>query len=136
MKKLFETWNRISLVKQIVIGLVIGVILAVIAPNKLGVIAIFGTLFVGALKAVAPVLVLFLVAAAIAQHKTGQKTNIKTVLILYICGTVCAGTLAVIMSFIFKLKIALPETSGTDITPPSGIAEVPVSYTHLRAHET
>lgn len=124
MKKVLDAWNSISLVKQIIIGLVVGIILAMIAPNKLGVIAIFGDLFVSALKAVAPVLVLFLVAAAIAQHKQGQKTNIKTVLVLYIVGTVCAGTLAVLMSFVFKFTLALPDSSGTDIIPPSGISEV------------
>ena len=76
MKKLFKAWNSISLVKQIIIGLVLGIILALLAPEKLAVISIFGDLFVGALKAVAPVLVLFLVTSAIAQHKHGQKTNL------------------------------------------------------------
>lgn len=124
MKNLLKAWNSISLVKQIIIGLVLGIILALLAPEKLAVISIFGDLFVGALKAVAPVLVLFLVTSAIAQHKHGQKTNLKAVIVMYVVGTICAGTIAVLMSFVFKLKLALPETSGTDIAPPSGIAEV------------
>ena len=84
MKNLLSKWNKISLVKQIVIGLVIGVILALTLPKQLSGITVLGELFVGALKAVAPVLVLFLVMSAISQHKTGQKTNIKSIIILYL----------------------------------------------------
>ncbi len=72
MKKILEAWNRISLVKQIILGLIVGIILAVAFPDQLSGISIFGELFVGALKAVAPVLVLFLVTSAIAQHQKGQ----------------------------------------------------------------
>ena len=66
MKELFKKWNRLSLVQQIVIGLIIGIVLALAAPDKLSGITIFGDLFVGALKAVAPVLVFFLVMSAIS----------------------------------------------------------------------
>ncbi|MDO4394154.1 MAG: serine/threonine transporter SstT [Bacillota bacterium] len=124
MKKLLKAWNSLSLVKQIIIGLILGIILALIAPEKLSAISMLGNLFVGALKAVAPVLVLFLVTSAIAQHKHGQKTNLKAVLVMYIVGTIAAGTIAVLMSFVFKLKLSLPNSSGTDITPPSDISEV------------
>ena len=124
MKKLINTWNRLSLVAQIAIGLAIGIILAFAAPKKLAVISIFGTLFVSALKAVAPVLVLFLVMSALLQHKSGQKTNLKTIIALYIIGTVMAGTTAVVASFIFHPSLTLPDTAGTDITPPEGLSEV------------
>ena len=69
MKTIIQKWNSISLVKQIIIGLIVGIILAVTVPKQLAFITILGELFVGALKAVAPILVLFLVMSAIAQHK-------------------------------------------------------------------
>ena len=122
-KNLLNAWNRISLVKQIIIGLIIGIVLAVAFPTQLSGITIFGSLFVGALKAVAPVLVFFLVMAAISHHKAGQKTNMKSIIGLYLLGTLLAAMAAVIASFIFKLQLVLPE-STSDITPPGGIAEV------------
>ena len=122
MKSVFGAWNKLSLVKRIAIGLVIGIILALVVPQA-AFISLFGNLFVSALKATAPILVLFLVASAICQHKQGQKTNLKTVICLYIVGTLCAGVTAVIASFIFPVGLTLSEAAG-DVTPPSGIAEV------------
>lgn len=123
MKSFLNTWNRLSLVQQIIIGLVIGIILALVAPDKLSGITILGDLFVGALKAVAPILVFFLVMSAIAHHKQGQKTNMKRVILLYLIGTFLAGTLAVIVSFIFPMELALVETAE-GVAPPEGIGEV------------
>lgn len=123
MKNLINTWNQISLVKQIIIGLVIGILLAIAFPTQLAGIAILGDLFVGALKSVAPVLVLFLVMSAISQHKSGQKTNMKTVLVLYLVGTFLAGLCAVIASFIFKVELILSSSAG-DVTAPEGLIEV------------
>ena len=124
MKNLLKAWNRLSLVKQIIIGLVIGIVLALVAPQQLGgIMPIFGTIFTRALKGVAPVLVFFLVMFAICQHKSGKKTNMKRVLVLYLVGTFLAGTLAVIVSFIFPVELALAEGAG-DVTPPEGIGQV------------
>ena len=124
MKEFLKAWNRLSLVKQIIIGLVIGIVLALVAPQQLGgIMPIFGTIFTRALKGVAPVLVFFLVMFAIAQHKSGKKTNMKRVLVLYLVGTFLAGTLAVIVSFIFPVELALAEGAG-DVTPPEGIGQV------------
>ena len=107
MKNLLKAWNRLSLVKQIIIGLVIGIVLALVAPQQLGgIMPIFGTIFTRALKGVAPVLVFFLVMFAICQHKSGKKTNMKRVLVLYLIGTFLAGTLAVIVSFIVPVELA------------------------------
>lgn len=122
-KNLLNTWNKISLVKQIILGLGVGILLAVTVPTHVSGISILGELFVGALKAVAPVLVFFLVMAAISQHKTGQKTNMKAIIGLYLIGTFLAGLVAVVASYIFKVELVL--TGGaTDVTPPSGIVEV------------
>lgn len=123
MKTLLQTWNRISLVKQIIIGLIIGIVLALTLPAQVSGITIFGDLFVGALKAVAPVLVFFLVMSAISKHKSGQKTNMKSIIVLYLVGTFLAGTIAVVASFIFKVELIL-ATDGGDVAPPGGITEV------------
>lgn len=82
-----------SLVKQILVGLIAGILLAWLAPSVAKSVSLLGTLFVGALKAVAPVLVWILVMSSIANHKKGQKTNIRPILILYILGTFfcCVG---------------------------------------------
>lgn len=125
MKKIFSIWNRLSLVQQIIVGLCFGILMAVFVPKQMAFVEIFGTLFVSALKSVAPVLVFFLVISAISNHKSGQKTNMKHVLILYLIGTFLAGTVAVIGNFIFKLNLNLHlAESASDVKPPSGIVEV------------
>ncbi|MEF9916290.1 MAG: serine/threonine transporter SstT [Lachnospiraceae bacterium] len=122
MKNIVSKWNSISLVKRIIMGLIVGVILGLTVP-KLTAISLLGQLFVGALKAVAPMLVFFLVIGALSQHKKGKKTNMKTVIVLYLLGTFLAGCVAVIASFIFPITLTL--TKGvTDIAPPGGVGEV------------
>ncbi|MGV8981503.1 serine/threonine transporter SstT [Clostridium sp.] len=123
MKKLMSKWNQISLVKQIIIGLVIGIILAVTIPEQAKPIIIFGSLFVGALKSIAPILVFFLVMAAISQHKSGHQTNIKSVVGLYLLGTFLAGLVAVVASFMFPVTLTLTE-GVKDVTAPGGVVEV------------
>lgn len=123
MKSIWKKWSQISLVKQILIGLIIGVILAVAIPTVAKPFVILGSLFVGALKAIAPVLVLFLVMSAIAQHKSGHKTNMKSILVLYLLGTFLAGLVAVIVSFIFPVNLTLAD-SGEDLAAPGGVIEV------------
>jgi serine/threonine transporter len=123
MKNLMKKWNQISIVKQISIGLIIGIILAVLIPEQAKSLTILGSLFVGALKAIAPVLVLFLVMSSIAQHKKGQQTNMKSIIFLYLLGTFLAGLVAVIVSFIFPVSITL-TTGATDLAAPGGVVEV------------
>ena len=115
--------TRGSLVKQILIGLILGILLALVSKPAAIATGLLGTLFVGALKAVAPVLVLTLVMASIANHQQGQKTNIRPILWLYLFGTFAAALTAVVVSFIFPSTLQL-STSATDITPPTGIVEV------------
>lgn len=123
MKNLLIKWNQLSLVKRILVGLTVGIILALTIPDGAKWISIFGTLFVGALKAVAPILVLFLVMYAIANQRKGQKTNMKSILILYGIGTFLAGFIGVVASFMFPVKLSL-VTGAQDLTPPGGIVEV------------
>lgn len=114
---------RGSLVKQIVVGLVAGIILALVSTQAAMAVGLLGTLFVGALKAVAPVLVLMLVMASIANHKQGQKTSIRPILFLYLLGTFSAALIAVAVSFMFPSTLVL-ATQNADITPPGGIVDV------------
>lgn len=122
MKNVFQKWNQISLVKRIICGLVLGLILGLTVPGATP-ISMLGDLFVGALKAVAPILVFFLVMSALCQQGAGQRTNMKTVIILYLLGTFLAGCVAVIASFLFPVTLTLTE-SATDMTAPEGVGEV------------
>ncbi|WP_054943807.1 serine/threonine transporter SstT [Paenibacillus ihuae] len=122
MNALLLKWNQVSLVKRIFMGIIAGIVLALAIPNATG-ITIFGSLFVSALKAVAPLLVLLLVMTAISQHKKGRQTNMKSILALYGLSTFLAGLLAVIASFVFPVTLSL-VTGANDLTPPDGILEV------------
>ena len=123
MNNMMRKWNQISLVKRILVGIILGIILAVTIPDNAAWISIFGSLFVGALKAVAPILVFFLVISAIAQHKSGQKTNMKSILGLYGLSTFLAGFVGVVASFLFPTTLSLAE-GAQDVNPPEGIVEV------------
>lgn len=123
MNGILKKWNSLSLVKRILVGLVIGTVFALTAPEQLKGISIFGDLFVGALRAVAPVLVFVLVMSAISQHKEGHQTNMKSIIVLYLFGTLMAAVVAVVASFVFPIELEL-VTGNTEIAPPSGVTEV------------
>lgn len=112
-----------SLIRKISIGVVLGLVLGLSVP-QFTMISLLGSLFVGALKAIAPLLVLTLVAYALSQAPEGQKNNIRTILFLYLIGTFAAAFIAVGVSYLFPIKLVLSTTTTTDITPPQGIAEV------------
>lgn len=122
MKNLVTRWNEISLVKRIICGLIIGIVLGLVVPQATA-LSLLGNLFVGALKAIAPILVLFLVMSALAKHQEGKQTNMKHIIGLYLLGTFLAGLMAVIASFLFPVTLTLTQ-STSDITPPGGIGEV------------
>ena len=121
MKNVWKKWNEISLVKRILCGLAIGVVLGVAVPGN-PVLQVLGSLFVNALKAVAPVLVFFLVMASLARAKSGAG-NMRRVIVLYLLGTFLAALTAVIASFLFPVNITLAE-AATDYTAASGVGEV------------
>lgn len=123
MRTFINKWNQLSLVKRIIIGLIIGIVLAVTIPDTAQPVVILGSLFVGALKAIAPILVFFLVMSAISQHKSGQQTNMKSIIVLYLLGTFLAGLTAVIVSFVFPVTLALPGSAET-LAAPGGVTEV------------
>ena len=119
----FSRMTSISLVLRIVIGIVLGTLLAVTSPETATSVAFLGSLFVGGLKAVAPILVFVLVASSIANQKVGQHTNMKPIIGLYLLGTLAAALVAVVMSFMFPVTLTL-VTNSASATPPEGIAEV------------
>jgi len=123
LKALFSAIRKISLVKQIFIGLVLGLIVALYAPDLASRVALLGTLFVGALKAVAPLLVLVLIMSALSSQKQGVETNMKAIILLYILGTFSAAFIGVLASFFYPVDLKL-VANASDVTPPNGIVEV------------
>lgn len=123
MKRLISTWNRTSLIKRIAIGVVVGAVLGLLVP-KFTVIGLLGDMFVGGLKAIAPLLVFALVANALSQTREGQQSNMKTVIVLYLFGTFAAALTAVISHYIFPISLKLGAAAATKATAPQGVGEV------------
>lgn len=121
MKKIWQKWNEINLIKRILVFLVLGAVLGVVAPT-LEWIGIFGTLFVGALKAVAPILVFFLVIAALTNARADG--SMKTIIVLYILCTFIAALVAVIASYLFPIELTLTGLEAAENTSPEGVGEV------------
>lgn len=124
--ELLRKWNSISLIWRIVIGLVIGAVLGVcsqaFAWDQIMIIDLLGTLFVSALKAVAPILVFFLVLSALANAKTAG--SMKTVILLYIVSTILSAFIAVLVSFVFPVDIQLANPPEDVAASPEGIGAV------------
>ena len=123
LKSLLSALGEVSLVKKIIVGLVCGLFVAVYAPDLAQRVAILGALFVGALKAIAPVLVLFLVMGALCSQKHDVQTNMKSILILYVLGTFLAAFVGVMGSFIFPVDLKLAANTAS-VVPPNGIVDV------------
>jgi len=115
--------KNLNITIQIAIGIVLAVLLSFIAPESLGVAAIFGQLFVQSLKAVAPILVLFLVITALSKQDNFGDSKIKPIITLYIIGTFFAALLAVVMSKLFPTNLQL-NASDFVMQAPKGIGEV------------
>ena len=122
MKRIIRAWNKTNLIKRIGIGMTLGAILGLLVPNLTG-IGLLGDLFVGGLKAIAPILVFALVANALSQHQKDQDSNMKKVIFLYLLGTFAAALVAVLASFLFPVQMVLSSAS-TEVSPPDGIGQV------------
>lgn len=123
MRSIIALYQRIGLVPLIVIGLIVGILIGWLAPSAGIAIGILGTLFVGALKAVAPILVFALVMAAVSQHRSGNEVFVKPVLIMYIFGTFLAALTAVVASFLFPTELTLVNATIEQV-PPASLKEV------------
>lgn len=120
--RILSSWNRANLIKRISIGIVTGALLALIFPQA-SAISLLDQIFVGGLKAIAPLLVFTLVANALSQHQKEQKSNMKTVIILYLIGTFAAALVAVLANYVFPVTIELTAASS-EVRPPEGIGQV------------
>ncbi|MBR6500403.1 MAG: serine/threonine transporter SstT [Firmicutes bacterium] len=121
MKNLVAKWNDIPLIARIAIGLLIGAILGMTCPS-LGLIPIFGNVFVGALKGIAPILVFVLIVSALANAKNVPGKQFRTVIGLYMLTTLLASLLSVVASFLFPVTLILADAAEN--TAPTGVGEV------------
>ncbi|HHE9992322.1 serine/threonine transporter SstT [Haemophilus influenzae] len=123
--RLFSLLFQGSLVKRIAAGLVLGIVVALIsAPlqetigfNLAEKVGVLGTIFVKALRAVAPILIFFLVMAALANRKIGTKSNMKEIIVLYLLGTFLAAFVAVIAGFAFPTEVVLAAKEDSSSAP-------------------
>lgn len=131
LSRLFAFFFQGNLVKRIFIGLVLGLVVALITPTLQPILGfnlaekagVLGTIFVRSLRAVAPILIFVLVMAAIANKKIGAKSNMKSIVVLYLLGTFLAAATAVVAGFLFPSQVALANQE--DITAaPQGVGEV------------
>lgn len=122
MNSITKTWKKLGLIQKILIGMVIGLILGLTVP-QFTVIGLLGNMFVGALKAIAPILVFVLVLSSIACAKAGSNGNMKNVLFLYALGTVASALVAVIVNSLFPVSLALSselQVTATEVTTDIG----------------
>ncbi|MBS7818636.1 serine/threonine transporter SstT [Wohlfahrtiimonas chitiniclastica] len=125
MRKLLNFINQYSLIQQIFIGLILGIIIGFTSSTTAHALQLLGDIFVNGLKAIAPVLVFFLIMSAISKYKTSTENQsaIRPILVLYLLGTFAASVVAVIVSFIFPITISsLPEAAVQ--SSPSNILDV------------
>ena len=122
MKKAWDAWTNISLVIRILIGLIIGALLGLVAPQATA-IGILGDIFVGALKSIAPLLVFFLVISSLSNATNSHGGVIRTVIVLYMFSTFLAAFIAVIASRLFPVEMVLVD-AVTDTAAPQGVVEV------------
>ena len=120
---IFNKLKSINIVNQIIIAIALGIGLAIISPDIAKSFSILGSLFVNALKAVAPILVLVLVASSIANQKANSDANLTPIIGLYLVGTISAALVAVGLSFLFPVQLTL-DIAGASANPPQGLAEV------------
>lgn len=121
-KNVFTLYTKTSLIIRIIIGLIVGVVLGLSAP-KLTSVYVLGDLFVGALKAIAPVLVFFLVSSSLMQGRESLGGKFRLVIFLYIVGTLCAAAVSVLGSFLFPATLTFADAQ-TGSSVPTNIGEV------------
>ena len=122
LKKIAAAYNGVSLILRIAIGLVVGVILALVCPGATW-LKELGNLFVGALKGIAPVLVFVIVASALAQGSSKLDRRFGTVVWLYMLTTFVAAALSVVTSMLFPQTLLLAEAAEAEVIP-QGLGEV------------
>ena len=122
-KAIERKYQETALIKLIAVGLIVGIILAIVLPESVPAVSILGDLFVRALKGVAPILVFVLVMNAMAQKKEDAGASMEPIVKLYLIATFLASVIAVACSFAFPTTLQL-QLADAKLTPPSGILEV------------
>lgn len=121
MKRILKLYTASPLILRIAIGLVIGICLGLFLPQA-SFVTIFGDVFVGALKAIAPILVFVLVIASLAKAGAGIGKRFGTVVFFYMLSTFLAAAVAVAVSYLFPVTV--PLAGAAENTAPSGLGEV------------
>ena len=116
-------WQSSNLMIRILTGVIIGAILALLSPKMNG-ITFLGTLFVGALKAIAPILVFILVTSSISKAQEGLGNKFRKIILLYMMSTFIAAIIAVFAGRIFPVSIALSDIAGADNAAPGALGDV------------
>lgn len=125
---LAKIFNSVPFIMQVIIGLVLGILIAMVYPHDKTVFPAFGNIFVSALKAMAPVLVFVLVSSAIAGHTKGTKTNMTPVIVVYFVSMTLASVLALSVSYLFPTTFPSLATAASEVSPPQGISEVLLNF--------
>ena len=121
--KIGKKYRETALIKLIIVGLIVGIIIALAAPQAVPAVSVLGDLFVRALMGIAPVLVFVLVMNALAQKNSDASASMKPIVRLYVFATFCASLVAVAYSFAFPTVLHL-QVADAQLAPPSGIVEV------------
>ena len=117
-----KKYTGTSLILRIVIGLVVGAILG-LTLKSWTFIGLLGTLFVGALRAIAPILVFVLIISALSTGQSKLDRKFGLVLFFYMFSTFLAAAAAVAASFMFPVTLKLGEAAQSD-TVPQNVGEV------------
>ena len=123
IRYLISAWQKSNLMLRIFLGIVVGAVLALTMPGY-GIISVLGDLFVGALKAMAPILVALLVASSVATARSGMGVRFRIIIALYILTTLMAAVVAVSAGFIFPVPIALADVQGASEAAPAALTDV------------
>ena len=122
-KSIISKWQQTNLMLRILGGIIIGSVLALALPGA-GTISMLGDLFVGALKAIAPVLVAVLVTSSVSTARAGLGSRFRTVITIYLLTTLMAAVVAVAASFIFPVHIALADAPSASGSAPGALGDV------------
>ena len=123
LQSILQAWQKSNLMLRILIGIIIGAVLALTIPGH-SIIAILGDLFVGALKAMAPVLVAILVMSSVATARNSIGSRFRTIILLYMLTTLMAAVIAVVGSFLFPVNIALVNVESATGSAPGQLSDV------------
>ena len=123
LRSVIRAWHKTNLMLRILLGIVVGSVLALTMPGY-SALSMLGDLFVGALKAMAPVLVAVLVTSSVATARDGLGSKFRTIIMLYMFTTLMAAIVAVIASFLAPVSIALSNVQGITASAPGQLSDV------------